>query len=409
MNATSELRTPQLRTWLPSDSADSASGNRPLRVCFLIDELARAGTETQLLALIRHLDRARVLPYLCLLRGDNERSRELEPTDCPVIRLGVGALARLGSIRAALRFRCFLRQERIDAVQVYFPDSTYFGIPLAWLAGVPGRIRTRNNLGHWLTPRHRLLGRLLNSLTTHTIANCRAARDALLGHERPDPERVFVLENGVNLDRFARIPPLRAWDRDAIVTVGVVANLRPVKGIDLLVRAAAKLVGTFPNLRFRVAGDGHQRPELEQLIRHCGLVGKFELCGQVDDVPSFLGAVDVAVLCSHAEGMPNAVLEYMAAGRAIIATNVGAVSDLIENGVHGLVTPAGDEVALAGAIAQLLRAPKLALALGDTARRRAGDHYSREAMIRRFERFYLGMARHGVAKGQLKPRLSTHG
>src|SRR5579884_2857105 len=151
-----------------------SASQRPVRVCFVIDELAPAGTEIQLLALIRHLDRRRVWPYLCLLRGDNAVSQALEPDDCPILRLDVGSLRHPRTLLRAWRFLRFLRRERIDVVQAYFADSSYFGIPAAWLAGVPHRIRTRNNVGHWLTPLHRRLGRLLNVLTTRTVANCAA-------------------------------------------------------------------------------------------------------------------------------------------------------------------------------------------------------------------------------------------
>jgi hypothetical protein len=159
--------TPALRPALRHDDAA-----RPVRVCFLIDELAPAGTESQLLALIRHLDRRRVWPYLCLLRGDKPMSQALEPDDCPILRLHVGALRHPGTLFKAGRFLRFLRRERIDVVQAYFPDSSYFGIPVAWLAGVKHRLRTRNNIGHSQTPLHRRLGWVLNVFTTRTIANC---------------------------------------------------------------------------------------------------------------------------------------------------------------------------------------------------------------------------------------------
>src|ERR1700693_6010477 len=109
MHATSELRL------APSQATANAYGivprpdPNPVRVCFLIDELATAGTEMQLLALIRHLDRRRVRPYLCVLRGDNAASRRLEPADCPVVRLGVRALKQTATLRAAVRFVRLLR------------------------------------------------------------------------------------------------------------------------------------------------------------------------------------------------------------------------------------------------------------------------------------------------------------
>jgi glycosyltransferase involved in cell wall biosynthesis len=358
---------------------------RPVRVCYLIDELATAGTETQLLALIRHLDRTRVQPYLVMLRGDSPMSQALEPADCSVLRLGVGSLRHPRTALKAIRFLHFLWRERIDVVQVYFPDSSYFGVPVAWLAGVRHRLRTRNNIGHWLTPVHRHLGRALNLLTTATIANCQAARDALLNDERPPVDRVHVLENGVDLNRFLAIAPVGARAR----YVGAVANLRPVKGLDLLVAAAIELRDEFPDVTFMVAGEGELRTGLQEQIRTGGMEGRFRLLGSQKDVPQFLAGLDVAVLPSRAEGMSNAILEYMAAGRPIVASATGATPELIRDGIEGLVVPPGDTTALVGAIRRLLTDRNLAQRLGASARRRAQDRYSRAAMVRRFEEFYI--------------------
>jgi glycosyltransferase involved in cell wall biosynthesis len=355
-----------------------------VRVCFVIDELAAAGTETQLLALIRHLDRARVQPYLVLLRGDSPGSRQLEPDDCPVLRLGVGSLRNPKTALRAIRFIQFLWREQIDVVQVYFPDSSYFAVPAAWLAGIRHRLRTRNNIGHWLTPAHRLLCRALNVFTTATIANCAAARDTLLADERPDPTSVFILPNGVDLDRFLTLEPPTGTPR----WVGAVANLRAVKGLDVLVDAAARLKDDFPGLCFCIAGEGEERQTLEERIRGAGLDGRFLLPGSQHDIPGFLGGLDVAVLPSRAEGMSNAVLEYLAAARPIVATSVGATPEMISNGEHGLLVPPGDPAALATAIARLVADRPFALRLAGAARQRAREQYSRVTMVRRFEEFY---------------------
>src|SRR5579883_831208 len=383
-------RTTHTLTW-KKRYAEAAP--RPVRVCFLIDELAPAGTEIQLLALIRHLDRRRVWPYLCLLRGDNAVSQALEPDDCPILRLDVGSLRHPRTLLRAWRFLRFLRRERIDVVQAYFADSSYFGIPTAWLAGVPHRIRTRNNIGHWLTPLHRRLGRLLNAFATRTLTNCEAGRQALLAAEQPRPETVLVLENGVDLDRFREIPPMAARPATMAPRVGVVANLRPVKGLDVFVKAAARILGRQPQAVFTVAGEGELRAALEQQAAAAGLAEHFTLPGSVADMPRFLASLDVAVLCSHAEGMSNALLEYMAAGRPIVATAVGAAPELIADGIHGLLVPPGDAEKLAEAIGRLLEDRELAQRLGAAARQRAWERYSREAMVRRFEEFYLSLVR----------------
>jgi glycosyltransferase involved in cell wall biosynthesis len=376
---------------LAASERQFAASTRPVRVCFVIDELAPAGTESQLLALIRHLDRRRVWPYLCLLRGDKPMSQALEPDDCPILRLGVGSLHHPRTLLRMWRFLRFLRRERIDVVQTYFADSSYFGILAAWLARVPHRIRTRNNVGHWLTPLHRRLGQLLNAFTTQTIANCDAARQALLAAEQPRPETVLVLENGVDLERFHEIAPLTMRPASAKPHVGVAANLRSVKGLDIFVRAAALVHAQHPQAVFTVAGEGELRLTLETQAAAEGLAGHFSLPGIVANIPRFLATLDVAVLCSHAEGMSNALLEYMAAGRAIVATAVGATPALLVDGVHGLLVPPGDPQKLAEAIKRLLDDRELAQQLGAAARRRVWERYSREAMVRRFEEFYISL------------------
>jgi glycosyltransferase involved in cell wall biosynthesis len=296
-------------------------------------------------------------------------------------------------VGSLFRFASWLRRHSIDVLQAYFPDSTYFGLPAAWLAGVPHRLRTRNNLGHWLTPMHRFLGRLCNALTTRTITNCRAARDALLATEGPRPASVVVLENGVDLSRFNTIPPLSPPAPGEPARVGVVANLRPVKGLGVLLEATARLAPEHPQLRVEIAGEGEERQALEARAAACGLASRFILRGSEEDIPGFLATLHIAVLCSHAEGMSNALLEYMAAGRAIVATAVGAAPELIADGKHGFLVPPGDPGALAEAINRLLRSPQLAMRVGQAARQRAFHHYSREAMVRRFEGFYVGLTR----------------
>jgi glycosyltransferase involved in cell wall biosynthesis len=367
------------------------AAGRPARVCFLIDELAAAGTETQLLALIRRLDRRRVRPLLCLLRGASPTSRALEPDDCPVYRLGVGALRSPATLARAWRFVRLLRRERVDVVQTYFPDSDYFGLPLARLAGVPHRLRTRNNLGHWLTPWRRLLGRLFHGFATGVLTNCEAARRALVEADGVRPERVTVLENGVDLERFLSVPPLRRRTPDEPCRVGAVANLRRVKGLDVLVEAAGLLAKRLPGMTIEVAGEGEQRGPLERLAAQRGFAGRLRLCGSVGDIPGFLSRLDIAVLPSRSEGMSNALLEYMAAGRAVVASAVGAAPELIADGVHGLLVPPDDPPALAATLAALLLDPARARRLGEAARRRARERYSREAMVRRFEDFYQGL------------------
>jgi glycosyltransferase involved in cell wall biosynthesis len=407
---------------------------RPVRVSFLIDSLKPAGTETQLLALIRHLDRSRIRPFLCLLDGEDELSRSLEPKDCPVLRLGVKGLSRLQSLAKAWRLARFLNRQRIDVLQVYFPDSTYFGVPVAWLARVPRIVCTRNNIGYWTTPFHRRLGRLCHRLSAGLVANCQACGQAVTDGEGLSPKRIAVLENGVDLGRFrdpfgpasgegvlngsewvarpessewvarpesskgveAYLDPPRPSQSlrgchphcEGEHRIGITANLRPVKDLDVFIRAAGLVADTHSYVTFHIAGEGELRRNLEQLVAQLHLTDRAFLPGTIQDVPGFLAKLDIAVLCSRSEGMSNAILEYMAAGKAIAATAVGGNGQLLEHERHGLLVPPGDPHRLAEAMRRLLDDPALALRLAQAARKRVEERYSRQAMVRRFEAFY---------------------
>jgi glycosyltransferase involved in cell wall biosynthesis len=362
----------------------------PLRVCFLIDRLNRAGTESQLVALIRNLNRSRISPFLCLLDGQDAISRSLEPENCPVIRLGIRSLHHPRTLKKAWQFVRFLKRERIHLLQVYFPDSTYFGALLARLADVPHVIQMRNDLGYWRSAVDYRLGSLYKRLVDHTVANCEVCAQAARFVEKIPKDSITVLENGVDIERFSGIADLApTWS--APMRIGAVANLRPVKNLELLVRAAAQLTHQHPLVHFVIAGDGELRATLEVQIRQFGLEGRFVLQQSVADIPAFLDTLHVAVLSSQSEGMSNALLEYMAAGRAIVATAVGANGQVIEHGVHGLLVPPNDQGAMVQALDFMLRHPAEAARMGAAARERVEKHYSRQAMVQRFEQFYLSL------------------
>ena len=376
----------------PADSVEAKPHeglSRPVRVCFVIDKLFPAGIELQLLLLIKQLDRSRVEPSLCLLDGSDELTRSLEPTDCPVIRLGVRHLMRPSSIPPAIRLAKFFRREKIDLVHPLFPDSLYFGTVVAKISGVPCVAGFQVSLGYWMTRRDRWFGTRINKWVDATVANCDAAARAVVADWRVPRESVTIIPNGVDLSRFSMLKDKApSSNGHAVQRVGVVANLRPIKNIELFVRAAGRLAAAHPNTCFEIAGEGESRGALEVLIDSLGLGSRVKLLGSVANVPAFLRSLDIAVLCSLSEGSPNAIMEYMAASLPTVATDVGGNAELVENEVTGLVVPSNDEQRLAGAIDRLLRDPALAAQYGSTARERAFAEYGVEAQARRYEDFY---------------------
>ncbi len=353
----------------------------------MIDNLKPGGTEFQLLALIRSVDRSRIRPYLCLMDGQGEPLPGLQPVDCPTFRLGVRSFRNPATFLAARRFARFLRRQRIDVLQTHFPDSTYFAAPVARVAGVPCIVRTKRSLGHSMTRWQCRRARLCNWWVDATLANCDACRRAAIEQERADPDSVVVIPNGIDLDVFARVPPVPSTGNGSHRRVGMVANLRPVKAPEVLIRAARILRTSHPNVTFQIAGMGDEG-SASRHIGQSGMREHFELTGLVDDVAAFLGRLDVAVLTSLSEGLSNALLEYMAAGRPIVATAVGGNVELIEDGVNGLLVAPGDPEALAAAIDRLLRRPALAARLGTQARCCVAQQNSWETIARRHETFY---------------------
>jgi glycosyltransferase involved in cell wall biosynthesis len=328
------------------------------------------------------------VPSLVLLDGKGDSSRALEPADCPVLRLGFRKLLSRAALPAAAQLRAYWRETGPDVLQVYFLDPSYFAIPLAKLHGIRRVVRVRNNLGYWLTRKHRVLNRLVGRWVDVSLTNSETGRRALVEDDGLAADRVAVIENGVDLEQFTGFAPPDVTK--PVVRVGCVANLRPVKNIDGLMRAAAKVIARHPNVVFEVAGGGEQRAELERLHADLRLGSRFVLRGAIADVPGFLRSVEISVLPSHSEGMSNALLESMAAGRAVVATTVGANPSVL--GETGVLVQSGDDTALADAIGGLFADPVRAARLGVAARRRVAVEFGRDAMRLRFEEFYERLA-----------------
>lgn len=384
-------------SFLPGEGRGASlrhAATQPIRVCYLIDDLGTGGTEGQLLSLIRHLDRQRFAPILCLLRGASARSRAMEPGNCPVIRLGVGSLRHPATASKLFRFARFLRRERVDVLQVYFPDSTCFGTVAAQVTRAPGVLCTRVNLAPARKGTQAWLSRLCHRLADGTIANSMATRAAALQHDGARLPTLHVIENGVEMTRFERLPGLETRVREGrLDRVGLVANLRPVKDPASFVRAASTVCALHRKASFHLAGEGELRPGLERLCADLGIQDRVTFLGDVRDIPGFLAGIDIAVLCSLSEGFSNALLEYMAAGRAIVATAVGGNEQLIRDGVNGLLVPPGAPAELARALRFLLEHPEAALRLGNAAKQDARCRHDAADRARRFEELYVDLGK----------------
>lgn len=365
-----------------------------IRIAYLIDtvESPTAGTEGQLLYLLRHLDRGRFAPVLCTLRSSPwlESSFDL----CPRHVVGVRSFKKGGDWRNIVDFARYLRSEEIDIVQTFFRDSSIAGTIAARLAGRPLVIGSRRNQGYWMESRRELLlQRVVNRWVSLFIANCLNTRDWSVAVERIAGERIRVVYNGLDPERFAG-DPVRSREKgrsllglpEGVPVVGIVANLRPVKGIDIFLQAAGLLRTSFPLARFVVVGEGPERGRLEHLAEALGVAERVTFLGRREDVPDLLPGFDTGVLASRSESFSNALVEYLAAGLPVVCTDVGGCREAVEEGINGFVVPGGDPSALAEGIANALRCERGAL--GERNRRKAQALFSGTESVRAHEAIY---------------------
>jgi glycosyltransferase involved in cell wall biosynthesis len=362
-----------------------ATVNLPPRIPVVVfmTRFQPGGTERQMIELIRRLDPARFKVHVaCFHRTGTWLPRVIERTPS-IVEFPIHGFARLSTLWQMFRFARWCRRERIAVVQTCDLYTNIFGLPGAALARVPVRIGSRRELNPDKTAGQIRLQRLAYRSATKVVANSQAPRQ-MLEREGLAPSSIAVIPNGLDLALFAERGPARP-----IRTIVTVANLRPEKGHETLLASAAALVRVDPRLRFQIVGDGPRRRALEELSEARGLAANVEFLGHREDIPALLAAADVFVLSSRSEAFPNGAIEAMAAGLPVVASAVGGLLDLIDDGRTGLLVPPADPEALTAALRALIGDPARAEALGRAARGEVRQRYSFDRMIASFEDLYL--------------------
>jgi glycosyltransferase involved in cell wall biosynthesis len=280
--------------------------------------------------------------------------------------------------------------------------STMFGV-LAAVGTDCSVVSSRLNTGYWYSPLYLKVFRLLNQLTDRVFANSEGAKRVAVAAERLSPAKVDVIYNGVDMRRYAAdagdlsvtgslgIPP------DALV-VGIVANLRPVKDLQLFLRAAALVAAAVPNTAFVIVGQGPLRDELGRLATELEIAHQVFFSEGRGVVPDYLRRMSVACLTSLSEGFSNAILEYMAAGLPTVATDVGGNAEAIVDGDTGYLVRERTPEAMAAPVIRLLQSEDLRRTMGQRALARCRALFSIEAYATRMSEYYCSLA---PASGQL--------
>ncbi len=379
------------------DDQGASPRARPIRVAFCIDNMNVGGTELNAVRTAERLDPARVSVRVATLQSqgpllDRYRDAGIEVRSFPLRNLYGAAAARQG-----LALARWLREERVSILHAHDIYSNVFGVMWGRMAGARTIASRRWWEGypqmHW-----RLAARWGYGLADAALANSEAVV-ALLLREGVTPAKISVVPNFLDDHAFEvpadyRLQELRAGIglRPEDRAIGIVANLLPIKDHATLMRAFARLAAARPAVRLVLVGDGPERSRLQELSAALGITERVVFAGRRSNDPNLHHLFEISVLCSVSEGLPNSVLEAMAAGRPVVATRVGAAGDAVLDGVTGSLVPTGDDAALTGALRALLDDPARARAMGDAGRQRAREKYSPESALRALEQLYGRLA-----------------
>ncbi|HYA66719.1 MAG TPA: glycosyltransferase, partial [Burkholderiaceae bacterium] len=273
-----------------------------------------------------------------------------------------------------LRLAVWMRAQRVSVVHTHLFTADAFGRVAARLAGVRAVFSTVHSVVNvWKTPVHRFIDRALAWASYRVIACTSEVHQTLIERDRLPASRVTTIANGIDLQRFSSACGTGVREEFGVAPnkalLAVVGRLEPPKG-------HADLLGAFSELRARGCGDfvclfigeGQLHAELQADVARRHLQDFVVFTGLRRDVPRLLAACDLFLMPSRWEGLPIALLEAMACGKAVLATAVGGVPDVIDNGSNGALVPAADMSAFALRLGELLHDPASRAALGARAR-----------------------------------------
>ncbi len=365
-------------------------------ILYPVNELKIGGAEQQLLELVRGLDKSRFRPIVVPLYAGG--ALDVEFRAVPGVK--VVDLHRKGKYDFSpfWRLASLLQRERIDIVQPFLSPATFFGLLPAMLLGTPIKVVTeRCGVRRVRGPGYKLYRTVEDWLSRYAdmiIPNSLAGRDLLLERGLP-AEKIQVIYNGINFGRLRVNAMAVAAHRtrlrvpDGGIVVGILASLTRPKGHDTFLRAAARVSSQRGNVRFAIVGDGPLRNELEALASELGIREQVVFFGYQRGVADLLATCDLVVSASRDnEGCSNSILEAMALGVPVIATDIGGNREVVRNNITGHLIPAGDHTELAVTILSALDRESETQAIADRAQRMIKSHFGLERMVRDYEDFY---------------------
>ncbi len=373
----------------------SAQGStRRARLLICIDSLGEdAGTERYVKELLHRIDGRRFTVDVCCV---GEQLLGLHAVPGASLVLPVSRFYDWKGIQQIRKLRRYLDSHGVDIVHTFMPKGTVVGVLAASHSHTRVVIASRRSFGYFHTRPSLALFRYLNHHTTRILANSEAVKDWVSRTEHVPTTKVDVLYNGVDLERFGPgrgdssvadalgIPP-------SARVVGIVANYRPVKDLHLFLRSMRVVADRVPSAAFLLVGQGPLAQELYALADSLRMRDRVFFTNGKGNVMDYLARMSVGCLTSQSEGFSNSILEYMAAGIPVVATDVGGNKEAVEHGTTGFVVPARDSNAFAAPVIRVLEDESLRSWMGAKARERCASTFDIGLAIKQQEEYYLDL------------------
>ena len=340
---------------------------------FILDSFEQGGSERQGLQLLRQLhESGQCKVHLAVLQDRGSLRADAEAMDIGEIQeYPLTSFYDLNFVKQLGRLRRYIKANKIDVVHTHCFYTGMFGMTGAFLSGVPARITSKGETEGFRTPMQKRAERVSFRMAHRVIANCLVVQNQLI-REGVNSARIIQHYNGLDLERMKVGPGLKRKDAraafglpDARRFVTIVANLHnPVKDHPMFLRAAARVCKAVPDAAFVIAGEGGLIEDHRKLAAQLGIQEDVFFIGRCEDVGKLLFASDIGVLSSKAEGFSNAILEYMAAGLPVVATDVGGVREAIVEGETGFIVSSGDDETMAERIIRIFDDHERARSMG---------------------------------------------
>jgi glycosyltransferase involved in cell wall biosynthesis len=368
-------------------------------VLILIGSFHQGGSERQAIQLVRMLNESgRYNVHVACLNREGVLLAEFESygfKDFPEYRLG--SFYNRNFFRQLRAFARHLREHEISIIQTTDFYTNVFGMFGATIARTPIRIAAKREMEGHRTKAQDFVECRAYSRANAIVVNSNAVKKYLI--EKGIAEKKLVtIHNGLDIERLT---PTKNLSREEILSsfnlptekekriVTNVANLRShVKDYPTFLRAARRISDVDSNAVFVIAGDGHLMDEMKTIATESGIEKKVYFLGRCDRVPELLSVTDVCVLSSKYEGFSNSIIEYMAAAKPVVATDVGGAREAIVEGEIGFIVQSGDDETIALRVLDLLRDEEKAKAMGAKGKERVVKEFSLAAQLERTERLY---------------------